>query len=62
MRTAARSSLAPNVCISISARDQSFWLTLRAYALAANRSRASAKTDESATYVRARQPRSELLT
>lgn len=62
MRTAARSSLASNACISISALDQSFWLTLRAYALAANRSRTSAKTDESATYVRVRQPRSELLT
>lgn len=32
MRTAARTSLAPNMCISTSARDPSFWLTLRAYA------------------------------
>lgn len=51
MRIVARSSLASSVCISISARDQSFWLTLRAYARAASRSRASTRTDESATYV-----------
>lgn len=41
MCTAARHSLAPNIYISISALDQSSWLTLRAYTLAANRSRAS---------------------
>ncbi len=52
MWTAASPSLAPNIYVSISALDQSSWLTPRAYARAANRSLASARTDESATYER----------
>lgn len=36
MRADAGHSLAPHMCISISARDQSFCLTLRAYTRVAN--------------------------
>jgi len=61
MRTAQIKPCTERVHVD-SARNQSFWLTLRAHALAANRSRASSKPDESATCVRIRQPRSELLT